>query len=119
MFTNEMIRIRKYLENDYRDVSMILKEAELFDPVWDSEENIQDMIQKDPESVIVAVANNNVVGNLFIIYYGPKLQYLFRLAVKKEYRKKGIAMELLEYARKIAEKRNVSEIGLYADSENK
>jgi ribosomal protein S18 acetylase RimI-like enzyme len=113
-----MVKIRFYKKEDYPDVSQILKEADLFDSIWDSEENLSGMIAKDPETILVATEDDNVVGNVFLMYYGPKLQYLFRLAVKKEFRQKGIATRLIEEAMKMAVKRKANEVGMYVDASN-
>jgi ribosomal protein S18 acetylase RimI-like enzyme len=112
------MEIRTYKLEDHPQVIANLKEAELFDEVWDSEDNLKSMIEKDPESILVAEEKGLVIGNIFIIPYGSKIQYLFRLAVKKEFRKQGIATELLNKALDIAKKRNIEEIGLYVDSGN-
>lgn len=113
-----MVVIRKYKSRDYPKVSEILKEADLFDSIWDSEENIRGMISKDPESVLVATEKGEVVGNIFIIYYGSKTQYLFRLAVKQQFRKRGIASILIDSAIKIGRKRGIQEVGMYVDVQN-
>lgn len=42
-----MVNIRAYKEEDYDQVKVILKEANLFDAVWDSEVNLQHMIKDD------------------------------------------------------------------------
>ena len=113
-----MAEVRKFKDADYECVIAILKEAQLFDDIWESEDNVKGMILKDPESVLVAVEKDKVVGNIFIVAYGPKLHYLFRLAVKKEYRKRGIGTSLIQEALKVVEKRGVSEVGMYVDAEN-
>jgi ribosomal protein S18 acetylase RimI-like enzyme len=67
----------------------------------------------------VAVDNKIIIGNLFIIPYGSKITYLFRLAVKKEYRKQGIASQLISFAQEIVKKRGITEVGLYVNAFNK
>ncbi len=114
-----MINIRNYQKTDYQQVKAILQEANLFDEVWDSEENLSGMIEKDPQSIIVAVDKNIIIGQVIIIPYGSKIEYLFRLAVKREFRKQGTATLLINFANKIAQKRKISEIGLYVETGNK
>lgn len=112
-----MIKIRNYKKTDYSQVASILKEANLFDELWDSKDNLSGMVDKNPESIIVAEDNNNfVVGNLFIVPYGTKIAYLFRLAVRKNYRKQGIASALIQHAQTIAKRKDFSEVGFYVDS---
>jgi len=112
------MKIRNYNDQDYLDVVSILREADLFDDVWDSKENLVSMIGANPRSILVAEVDNIVVGNLFIVPYGNKVSYLFRLAVKTKFRKQGIASELIEKAEEIIRQSGVSEIGLYVDSGN-
>lgn len=111
--------IRNYKSDDYFIVASILKEANLFDEIWDSEQNLDSMISKDSESILVAEIDGAIVANLFIVPYGNKVSYLFRLVVKKDFRKQGIASGLIEKANKIAKQRKVSEVGLYVDSNDK
>ena len=113
-----MIKIRNYQKKDYSQVASILKEADLYDEVWDSEDNLSGMNDKDSESIIVAELDDLVVGNLFIIPYGNKVSYLFRLAVKTQHRQQGIASSLMKHATNIAKNKGVTEIGLYVDSKN-
>jgi len=113
-----MIKLRNYQPSDYSSVKENLQEADMYDDVWDSEDNLAGMINKDPESVIVAYERNTVVGHLVIVSYGIKMTYLFRLVVKKIYRNQGIASQLMTHAEEIAKKRGAREIGLYVDAQN-
>ena len=113
-----MIKIRNYSPKDYESVKQILQEADLFDKVWDSEENLSGMISKNPQSILVAEENGKIVANVFLISYGLQVSWIFRLAVKKEYRKHGIASELIKFAEKVLRKKGALEIGLFVDSKN-
>lgn len=113
-----MLKIRNYKSTDYKELAENLKEAGLFDEIWDSEENVSGMIKSNPESVLVAEKDGKVVGSVFLVNQGPKLLYLFRLVVKKEYRGKGIATKLIEKAEGIAKKNGARELGMYVDSSN-
>lgn len=113
-----MITIRNYRPEDYPQVSKILKQAELYDTVWDSRKNVAGMVAHDPKAIQVAVENDIIVGQLFIIPFGSKMATIFRLAVKKEFRKQGIATKLIEKAEDILRKRGLSEIGLFVDAVN-
>ena len=111
-----MIIIQSYLKENYNSVKEILKEAESFDELWDSEENVTGMIEKDKESVLVAMDEDKVVGVLYIIFFGTKVANIFRLAVKKEYRNRGIATSLIERAEVLLKNNGVKEIGMYVDT---
>lgn len=108
------MHIREYQKNDYAAVKEILSENNLFDPVWDREENLQKIIHKDPEGVLVAEIDGKVVGNIYFFDNGWEAS-IYRLAVKKEYQKQGIATQLLTEVEKRLKKRNVHEVmGFFA-----
>lgn len=113
-----MIKIRNYQPSDYPQIKANLEEADMFDEIWDSEENLQGMIKNNPEAILVA-EDGEVIGNIFFVPYGSKVGYLFRLAVKKEYRQKGIATQLIEKAIESARRKGFIEIALFADSDKK
>ena len=113
-----MISIRNYTNDDYQGVKALLQEADLFASTWDSQENLKGMILQDRESILVAVEGNVIVGNIFIIPFGPKVAHLYRLVVKKEYRKRGIASQLIQKAESIIKKKGGVEIGLYVDTQH-
>jgi ribosomal protein S18 acetylase RimI-like enzyme len=112
------MKTRNYTNDDYPEIVTILKDSDLFDEVWDSEDNLKSFISKNPQSILVAEEQGKVVGNIIIIPYGKKVSYLFRLAVKKEYRKQGIASSLIEKAEEIVGQVGTTELGLYVDSGN-
>ena len=122
-----MINIRTYKETDYPDIQANLKEAGLFDQVWDSKENLAGIIQNFPDGILVAVDNDTegknesekVVGSVFVIPHGIKVVYLFRLTVKAEYRSKGIGTKLIEYAEKLLKEKGFEEVGIYVNAMNK
>ncbi len=114
-----MIKIRNYQKTDYAQVKEILQEADLFDKTWDSQENLSGMTKHDPELILVAEKDHKIVGNIFLIPYGSQVHYIFRLAVKNEFRKQGIATQLINSAHKITKKRNVSEVGLLVEVDKK
>jgi ribosomal protein S18 acetylase RimI-like enzyme len=112
------MKIRNYNNSDYLEVSSILKDSDLFDDVWDSEDNLKSMIAKSPQSILVAEDQGKIIGNIFIISYGQKVSYLFRLAVKKEFRKQGVATALIKKAEETVSQGGSKELGLYVDSGN-
>lgn len=114
-----MVTIRPYRPTDYPQIVALLTEANLFDDTWESEQNLASMIKVNPDSIIVAVAEDKIVGNIFLIPYGDKISFLFRLAVKQEYRHQGIATQLLNYVEDLAGKKGIIELCLFADETNK
>lgn len=112
------VKIRNYTDTDYTDIVEILKEADLFDAVWDSQANLNSITKSNPHSILVAVEQDKVIGNIIIVTYGKKVSYLFRLAVKKEYRRQGIGSALIKKAEEIIKQNGTGEAGLYVDSGN-
>ena len=112
-----MNKIREYTESDYSQVKEILSEAEMFDPVWDRKENLQKMIHRDPECILVAEMNGNVVGNIYFFDNGWEAS-IYRLAVKKEFQNKGIGAQLLQEVEKRLKKRGIREIMGFFKSDN-
>jgi ribosomal protein S18 acetylase RimI-like enzyme len=106
-----MIKIRKYRENDYSSLKKLLTESGLFDGTWESEENLSGM------NSILAVDEEKVIGNVFVVPYGAKVVIIFRLAVDKNYRNRGVATMLLDYVSDMFKNSGGKEIGLFVDSD--
>lgn len=112
------MKIRNYYNNDYTEIVSILKDSDLFDDVWDSEDNLNSIISKNSKSILVAEEKGKIIGNILIIRYGKGVSYLFRLAVKKEFRKQGVASALIKKAEEVIKQGGATEVGLYVDSGN-
>ena len=92
-----MVEIRPYSNDDYNSLKINLEEAGMFDKDCDSEEKLHRKISESPESILVAVCENEIVGSVYIIPdHWDSL--IFRLVVKKSHREKGIGGLLLEEA---------------------
>jgi ribosomal protein S18 acetylase RimI-like enzyme len=112
------MNIRNYSHQDYTQIVTILREADLFDEVWDSETNLKSLVANNPQFILVAEEDNIIIGNIFIVPYGKNVSYLFRLAVKKEFRKSGIGSALINRAEEVIKQEKSTEVGLYVDSGN-
>lgn len=110
------IVIRNYKDPDYAAVRRILSEGGLFYSQWDSRASLRRKIRIFPGSVLVAVKDGKVVGCLYVLLEigGSFVQ----LAVKKEFRKHGIAAELMAHGEGFLKRKGISEALLWADSEN-
>ena len=109
--------IRFYRPKDYKQVKSILVEGELFDALLDSEAHLLRVIQNDPQSIILAVHNDSIAGTISFNF--GRMPMLFRLAVKKEFRRLGIGTTLLETATQILHERGAEEVGfLVNDKKN-
>lgn len=114
-----MMLFRNYSSNDYPQVKEILKEADLFYEDWHSKENINSMVELNPELIQVAVKDDKVIGAILIVLFGKKVAFFYSLAVKKEFRNQGIATKLINHAEEIMRIKGVKEFGLYVKSKNK
>lgn len=114
------ISIRAYKPQDYSVVEKNLKNEQMFAEAWDSEENLNDMIEKNPESILVAEVEGRIVGQILMVPYGGHVAFLFRLTVDQNYREKGVGSTLLESAEKLLKKKGLKEIALFVndDKEN-
>lgn len=79
-------------KSEHKDISDF-KEFLDYEPSW---ENHPDSIQRisDQKDIYIARSYGQVVG---VIVYYPTLNWIMSLAVKKDYRRKGIATAMLEY----------------------
>ncbi|MCD4772124.1 MAG: GNAT family N-acetyltransferase [Bacteroidales bacterium] len=91
------IKIREFIISDYHEIIKLWKEARLpFKPNGrDSKESIEKELQKGCCIFLVAVDENKIIGSVLGTNDGRK-GWINRLAVKTEYRKKGLANQLLE-----------------------
>lgn len=102
------IKIREFIISDYNEIIKLWKEANLpYRPKGrDSKESIEKELQKGCCIFLVAVAENKIIGSVLGTNDGRK-GWINRLAVKAEYRKTGIAHQLVEELEK-----NFSDLGI-------
>lgn len=111
------VSLRNYKDSDYDSVRKNLEESDLIDTIRDTRERLKKKIQRDSGSIIVAEADGRVVGNILFIEDGW-CAYLFRLAVTKEYRGKGLGERLTIEAEKRLRIRGVKKISLFANEKS-
>lgn len=112
------MEIRNYRPADYPSIKQNLESADMFDNVWDSQENVDSLVAEEPTNVLVAEQDNNVVGSLFIDQFGAEVAFIYRVVVNQEYRGRGIATSLLKTARDALASRGVKEVALFVDADN-
>lgn len=103
------LQIRAYASSDYPRVRRNLLEGNIFDQEMDAEERLSEKISRDPESILVATIDNKIVGNVFIVEDGWAA-FVFRLAVVKEYRNRGIGKRLMQEAEERIRKKGYNEL---------
>lgn len=113
-----MILVRDYQQSDYYSLQEILKQADMFDEVWDSQENFASMIAINPLAIQVAQVDDEIVGLIIIDSHGKETSFFYRLAVSEQKRGSGIGSALLQRAEEIAKNMGAKEVAIYVDSEN-
>ena len=89
--------IRNYDDEDFPQVEELLKKSGIYWSSYDRRDILKKKIENDPESIIVAEDDGNVIGIIFFVY-DPWSSYILHLAVDAEHRKKGIGRVLVEEA---------------------
>jgi ribosomal protein S18 acetylase RimI-like enzyme len=113
-----MVSIRFYTDSDYKEIKQVLKEGGLFDEIWEDRRNLKRKIERDPESILLAIKNKKIVGCVFIVEDGWNA-FIWRLSVRKKYRKKGIGLMLMQKAEEIVKSRGINETSLFVETKNK
>ena len=100
-FTLSDLLIRQFLIEDYEDVIKLWEEAGLpFKPKGrDSKEKMANETARPTAVFLVAVMNGKIIGTSFGTHDGRK-GWINRVAVKKEFHKKGIARLLINETEK-------------------
>lgn len=115
-----MIEIRGYEDSHYDQVKKNLEEGGLYDSSVDSRETLEKMIRRDPKSILVAMDGKSVLGSVYLFEH-PWESFIFRLAVKPEYRNRGIGSSLMKEAEKILADRGAKLVIIFIkiDEENR
>ena len=115
----EDIEIRNYNpETDYSQVKQILKEGGLFYEPTDVPERLAEKVRRDPDSIIVAATNDQVVGTVTIMEDG-RMPFIFRLGVKEEFKRQGIGSRLMQDAEDRLRERGYNEVYIFVDVDKK
>lgn len=112
-----MISIQYYDDSHYDDIKNVLKDSDLFDEVWEDRQNLKRKVQRDPESILLAIFDNKIVGCVFIVEDGWNA-FIWRLSVLKDYREQGVGKQLMQKAEEIIQKRGIKESSIFVSSKN-
>jgi ribosomal protein S18 acetylase RimI-like enzyme len=110
------ILVRSYQKSDYLALKETLIEGDLFVDTWDDETTLEKRIDDKPDSIVVAYDNDTVIGCVCLV--DDILPFIFRLAVKKNYRKKGVGKMLVDEAIHRLQQHGHKEIALFVDTKN-
>lgn len=112
-----MASIRYYNDSDYDDLKSVLQEGGLYEETWETKDGLSRKIKKDPQSILIAELDGEVVGCVFIVEDGWNA-FVWRLCVKNNQRKKGIGSLLMRRVEEIVKERGLGESSLFVDPSN-
>jgi len=79
------MKVRQYQSSDYEQLKRLYLDSSTyggqFDEARDAEERLQKRIEADPDAILVAEDDGNVIGTVSLIDDG-RVAWLFRFAVK-------------------------------------
>ena len=82
----------------------------------DSEERLKAKVTQNPGSILVAVINGIAIGNVFITDdWGP---FFFRLAVRKDFRGKGVGRKLVDAVEERVKEKGYKELYMLVADED-
>ena len=110
-----MTTIRNYQPSDFPQVKEVLESGDHYWEDVDNEESLERKIQRDPESILVAVKDDKIVGTQFIV--DDFMPLLFRLVVHPNYRGEGIGTLLREKGEEVLQKRGHNHVSILVASE--
>lgn len=93
------LHIRPYIQNDYAALIKLYQTGELFEEDCDNENIIINKVKRDPESLLVAIHDDEIVGTVSLVE-DERFAFIFRLAVKSDQQRRGIGSTLIAEAEK-------------------
>ena len=105
-----MTQIRNYQSSDYQQVREILERGNLYWELSDNKEALERKIQQRPDSILVAIEDNRIVGTQFIVE--DFLPLMFRLSVHPDYRSKGIGKALMQRGEEVLKQRGYNHVNI-------
>ncbi len=93
------MNIRKMILADYENVYQLWLSCKGMglNNIDDSKEGISRFLKRNPETCFIAEENNNIIG-VIIAGNDGRRGYIYHTAVNPDYRKRGIARDLLNVA---------------------
>jgi ribosomal protein S18 acetylase RimI-like enzyme len=83
----------------------------------DSKEGIDKFLQRNPDTCLVAEADNRIVG-VIIVGNDGRRGYIYHTAVNPQYRKQGIAKSLVETAIAALQNNGINKVALVVFDRN-
>jgi len=87
-------RIRTAEQADTPSVLALWRAAESLPSVTDTEDALKRLLKRDPDSLLLAEADREIIGSLIVAWDGWRGSF-YRLAVDPRWRRQGIATALI------------------------
>lgn len=111
--------IRKMTINDYEDVYELWTNTSGMGmrSIDDSKEGIEKYLNRNPETCIVAVVENEIVGVILSGHDGRR-GYIYHTSVKETSRKNGVGKALVNAAMEVLKAEGINKVALVAFNTN-
>lgn len=109
--------IRPYKTNEFDEVMQLLKDTNLYFESCDQRDSVNAKSVDDPESIVVVVIDDKIVGCAFIVH-DPWANIIYHTAVNPKFQNEGIGKALLEYSEKLIIERGGIQVAMYIMTEN-
>ena len=113
------MNIRKMLINDYDDVYALWMSCAGMglNNLDDSREGIDRFLKRNPDTCFVAVCDDKIVGVILVGNDGRR-GYIYHTAVNSQYRKRGIARQLVEASMQELKRAGINKVALVVFDKN-
>ena len=113
------MNIREMVEEDYDQVYQLwLSCAGMgLNDLDDSKEGIARFLQRNPQTCLVAVENQTIIGAILVGSDGRRA-YIYHTAVHPNYRRRGIARQLIETVLTVLDELKIHKVALVVFKRN-
>jgi len=91
------VKIHKYQDRDKQQVIALWFECNLTVPWNDPEKDIERKLKENPDLFFVGEIDDQIISTCMVGYDGHR-GWIYYVAVKPEFRRKGYARQIMEYA---------------------
>ncbi len=107
------MQIREMILSDYDDIYALWTNTESIGlrSLDDSKKGISAFLKRNPSTNFVAIDNNKIVGAILCGHDGRR-GYIYHTVVEFDYRNRGIATQLIDFAISALQKENITRVCL-------
>ena len=119
--TISAVGIRPYHESDYDQLVALYKQSELyggqFDENRDSRERLKRRTRRDPNAILVAKKDDQIVGTISLVEDG-RVAWLFRFCVIQDEQEEVVSKALFDRAKDILHKKGHRQVLVYTPTDD-